>query len=151
MSGNAPLQTGHVGLNVTDLGVSTRFYEEALGLVTIQVSEVGDRKFAFLGDGKNLLLTLWQQSGGRYRADVPGLHHLAFKVETQVDVARFERRLRDLGVRILHDGPVAHAEGANSGGIYFEDPDGIRLEVYAASGADALPAPSGSLPACGFF
>ena len=39
--------------------------------------------------------------------------------------------------RFHHDGVVPHGEGASSGGIFFEDPDGIRLEIYTATGADA--------------
>jgi lactoylglutathione lyase len=37
--------------------------------------------------------------------------------------------------------------------VFFEDPDGIRLEIYAPSAAEAeaRPAPTGSAPACGFF
>ncbi len=50
-----------------------------------------------------------------------------------------------------HDGVVAHGEGASSGGIFFTDPDGIRLEVYAPRGAEAEPAPTGESPTCGFF
>jgi hypothetical protein len=46
---------------------------------------------------------------------------------------------------------VAHGEGVASGGIFFTDPDGIRLEVYAPSGAQSAPAPSGAAPTCGFF
>lgn len=151
MTASVALQTGHVGLNVTDLDRSARFYSQALGLVTFNSSEDAERRFVFLGDGERLLLTLWQQSDGRFRHETPGLHHLAFQVGTQDDVARYADRLKNAGVAILHGGPVAHAEGSHSGGIYFEDPDGIRLEIYAATGAEALPAPSGQFPTCGFF
>ncbi len=40
-----------------------------------------------------------------------------------------------MNVPFIYDGIVPHAEGAQSGGIFFEDPDGIRLEIYAPNGA----------------
>ena len=52
---------------------------------------------------------------------------------------------------VTDDGVVAHGEGAASGGIFFTDPDGIRLEIYAPGGAESAPAPSGAAPTCGFF
>lgn len=59
--------------------------------------------------------------------------------------------LERLSAEFAYDGVVPHGEGMASGGIYFSDPDGVRLEVYAPSGADSAPAPSGAAPTCGFF
>ena len=39
----------------------------------------------------------------------------------------------------------------SSGGVYFTDPDGIRLEIYAPTGAEIAPAPTKTAPTCGFF
>src|SRR5688572_8098812 len=102
------LETGHVGLNVTDLERSMRFYEAALGLETVGESPEPPHKYAMLGDGERLVLTLWQRSGGGFEAGRPGLHHLSFRVEGVEAVERAEARLRDLGVRFHHDGIVAH-------------------------------------------
>jgi lactoylglutathione lyase len=46
---------------------------------------------------------------------------------------------------------VAHREGSASGGIFFHDPDGTRLEIYAPSGAENAPVPDAAAPTCGFF
>lgn len=151
---NAPLQTlqtGHVGLNVSDLDRSKRFYQELFGFEVMRESREEGCAFVFLSDGERLVLTLWQQSEGRFRKDAPGLHHLSFQVETIDAVREAEARLRALGVSPLHGGIVPHSEGAVSGGIFFEDPDGIRLEIFSPAGADDRPAPTGSAPTCGFF
>lgn len=145
------LAPGHVGLNVTDLERSVDFYRRALGFEQLGASTEGEHRFAFLGFDGALRLTLWQQSDGEFSAKTPGLHHLSFQVDTIEQVLAVEAVLKELGVTFAHDGVVAHGEGAASGGIFFSDPDGIRLEVYAPSGADIAPAPSGSAPTCGFF
>lgn len=143
---------GHIGLNVTDLARARRFYTELFGLELLGESTAPGRAFAFLGREGQVTLTLWQQSEGRSAADRPGLHHLAFQVDTVEDVQEAERRLRAMGATIHHDGIVPHAEGRDSGGLFFEDPDGIRLEIFAAEGVGALAhAPHGAAPTCGFF
>ncbi len=145
------LTTGHVGLNVSDLDRSRSFYEQVFGFTTIGQSREAGRMFAFLGDGDRLVLTLWQQSDGRYSAATPGLHHLSFRVDSIAEVQAFEELLRSAGLEPLHGGIVPHSEGADSGGIFFEDPDGIRLEIFTPHGAGEHAAPTPGAPTCGFF
>ncbi|ACZ84222.1 VOC family protein [Streptosporangium roseum] len=144
-------QTGHVGLNVSDLDRSKDFYLKIFGFEVFGESAEADRRYAFLGADGKLLLTLWQQSEGRFATGTPGLHHLSFQVPDIETVHRAETVIRELGATLHHDGVVPHGEGASSGGVFFEDPDGIRLEIFAPSGADERPAPTGAAPTCGFF
>lgn len=145
------LKTGHVGLNVTDLDRSKDFYGAVLGLQVQAEGEEPERRWAFLGRDGALLVTLWQQSDGSFPTAQPGLHHLSFQVESIEEVRAVESTLRGRSVVPTYDGVVPHGEGMASGGIYFTDPDGIRLEVYAPSGADGAPAPTSGAPTCGFF
>ncbi|MCI0488496.1 MAG: VOC family protein [Blastocatellia bacterium] len=151
VSARRELQTGHVGLNVSDLDRSKQFYSEVFGFQVTGESEEAGRRFAFLSEGQKLVLTLWQQSEGRFEKERPGLHHLSFQVDTIEQVREAERRLRALNAPFIHDGIVPHAEGRQSGGIFFEDPDGIRLEIYSPAGADGYKAPTPGAPSCGFF
>jgi lactoylglutathione lyase len=96
------------------------------------------------------VLTLWEQSSGTFDSGAPGLHHLSFQAETIDAVRAAEERLKRRGVKFFYDGIVPHMEGAESGGIFFEDPDGLRLEIFAPTGAKGAPA-TGDAPACGFF
>lgn len=145
------LATGHIGLNVSDLDRSVDFYRRALGFEQLAASTDDDKRWAFLGVDGKLVITVWQQSAGAFSADTPGLHHLSFQVDTIERVRAVESVLRELSVHFVHDGVVAHGEGVASGGIFFTDPDGIRLEVYAPTGAESAPAPGGAAPTCGFF
>ncbi|WP_445182344.1 VOC family protein [Pseudonocardia sp. Cha107L01] len=146
------LKTGHVGLNVTDLTRSKDFYQRVLGLELMVDGRDGDREWAFLGRDGTLLITLWRQSEGLFATALPGLHHLAFQVDTPEEVLAVQRNLSDLGADFHYDGVVAHREGGDSGGVFFTDPDGIRLEVYTPSGlAGKDAAPVGEAPTCGFF
>ncbi|HLU28377.1 MAG TPA: VOC family protein [Glycomyces sp.] len=144
-------QTGHIGLNVTDLARSTAFYRKVLDLDLIAEQNEGDKRFAFLGYGEDLVITLWQQSSGSFDASRPGLHHLSFQAPDIETVRRSEALLRELGATLYHDGIVPHGEGASSGGVFFADPDGTRLEIYAPAGAESTPAPTPGVPTCGFF
>ncbi|MEU1421599.1 VOC family protein [Kitasatospora sp. NPDC005751] len=147
------LQTGHIGLNVTDLDRSTAFYRSVLGLELVKEGTDPERRFAFLGRDGRLVVTLWQQSAGAFATAAPGLHHLSFQVDSLDEVRAAERLLRELGAGFAHDGVVPHSEGAASGGIFFTDPDGIRLEIFTPQGVDATgaTAPTGTAPTCGFF
>ncbi|GCB49366.1 hypothetical protein SNL152K_6701 [Streptomyces sp. NL15-2K] len=73
------LHTGHIGLNVTDLDRSLAFYRDVLEFSVIAEGKEEDRRYAFLGDGESLVLTLWQQAGQPYDTGRAGLHHLAFE------------------------------------------------------------------------
>jgi catechol 2,3-dioxygenase-like lactoylglutathione lyase family enzyme len=142
---------GHVGLNVTDLARSRAFYAELLGLSVVAESEREGRRFALLGRGSDILVTLWQQADSAFAASGSGLHHLSFGVGSLDEVREIERRARRLGAPFLYQGVVPHAEGMDSGGVYFSDPDGIRLEVFAGAGAGTFAAPHADGPSCGLF
>ncbi|MFE3201915.1 VOC family protein [Embleya sp. NPDC059237] len=145
------LQTGHVGLNVTDLDRSVAFYRAVLEVEVVAEGNEEGRRFAFLGRDGKLLITLWQQSEGTFPTRHPGLHHLSFQVETIDEVKAAEQVLRGLDAHFDYEGVVPHGEHGTSGGIFFTDPDGIRLEIYAPSGADPADAPTTGAPTCGFF
>ena len=60
----------------------------------------------------------------------PGLHHLAWRADSQEDVDRFHDLLKAFGATIL-DAP-AHYPQYNSGrgyyAVFLVDPDGLKLE-----------------------
>jgi len=145
------IAAGHVGLSVTDLDRSLAFYRDVLALELIQQAAHDGHRFAFLGAGGRLFLTLWQQSADAFDPRRSGLHHLALQVPTLDAVEAIEARLRARGLTPRYDGVVPHQEGADSAALFFTDPDGIRLEVYSPTGAAGRAAPVAGAPSCGFF
>ena len=133
------MQPGHIALNVSDLERAVRFYSGVFGYERLG----GSDEYAFLGKDGRAVITLWT-------AGKDPLHHVAFEVPTAEDAAAAEARVVELGGRMHHAGVVPHREGATSGGIFFTDPDGIRLEIYAPDGVSG-DAPHGEAPTCGFF
>ncbi|MGH7257983.1 MAG: VOC family protein, partial [Nitrospiraceae bacterium] len=49
------LQTGHVGLNVSDLDRSKGFYQQVFGLEVMGESQEEGRRFVFLSEGNTLI------------------------------------------------------------------------------------------------
>ncbi|MGC0313868.1 VOC family protein [Kitasatospora acidiphila] len=148
----AAFQTGHIGLNVTDLDRSRAFYQQVFGFEVVRTDPEG--RFIFLGRDGRPVITLWQQSEGRFNTAAPGLHHLSFEAESLEQVRAVEQVLRTLGAEFAYDGVVPHGEGSDSGGVFFADPDGIRLEIYTSAGVagEHSHAPNGAgTPTCGFF
>ena len=132
----------HVGLCVTDLDRSRRFYEEALGFAHRDDLAVSDRAasrllrvprpvgltavYLTLGDFVLELLHFAREGNApaRDRAFTePGLTHLSFSV---ADMAATCARVADLGGEVLADTDVrGHA-------ILVRDPDGQLLELMPA-------------------
>src|SRR5215813_8625628 len=105
------MNQGHVGINVTDLERSERFYGSIFGLTTMGATRDGDRRFAFLGDGTNIVLTLWQQATNGFDRDRAGLHHLSFQVDSLEDVKRVQKKVLAEGAKLTYDDAVPHAKG----------------------------------------
>jgi catechol-2,3-dioxygenase len=144
------MQTGHVGINVTDIERSIAFYSKVFGVSIGTEGKEDGRRFALMVRDGQLVVALWQQSTEAFDTNRAGLHHMSFQVESIEDVKTAEQSLRELGAEFAYDGIVPHGEGAGSGGIFFTDPDGTRLEIYSPTGAEGT-APVAGAPTCGFF
>lgn len=62
----------------------------------------------------------------------PGsLQHMAFHADSKEAVDAVYEKIKDTGVHILHGEPRIYDKlGPNYYALFFEDPDGVRLEVF---------------------
>lgn len=130
------IAVGHIALNVSDIEISKAFYQEVLGMRVTSESLQFPLKYAAMAwDGK-IVLTLWEQSGGRFKKRRAGLHHLAFEADSIKQVNRTKGLLENLGAH-WSEGAQLYAEGTRSAAIHFKDPDGIRIELYSVDPTDS--------------
>ncbi|MFI5000529.1 MAG: VOC family protein [Reyranellales bacterium] len=122
-----PKALDHVGLVVTDMNQSLRFYCEALGLellrrsdrgagVTSAVLRVGDQEINMFSGPENV-------SAGRDRAPNV-IDHFCFEVES-ASIDDVVAALRQAGVEVAK-GPVKRRDGTS---LFVSDPDGCRVEL----------------------
>ena len=127
----------HIDLNVSDLAASKRVYGQlldALGYTRVRDDDVveWDRHegSGFVSIG--LRQARAEDTGHAHRRYAPGLHHLAWEVGGRAEVDRIYELLRDAGVRML-DAPACYPEySVDYYAAFFEDPDGIKLEIVHA-------------------
>jgi glyoxylase I family protein len=121
----------HAAIICSNFEVSKRFYTECLGLRVIAENFREERNSykldLALADGSQI--ELFSFPGAPVRPSYPearGLRHLAFEVD---DVALSKRKLESLGIAVEE---IRLDEYTNRRFVFFNDPDGLPLELYEA-------------------
>jgi len=126
--GEAPagLRFSHIGLFVIDMTRMVDFYSRVLGFAVTDRGKLGEATLTFLsrdpGDHHQIVLVDGRPPGLPDRI----VNQISFRVATLGELIAFYRRIgaeepRDL-VSISH---------GNAWSIYFRDPEGSRIEVFA--------------------
>jgi glyoxylase I family protein len=133
---------GHVDLVCRDLDRSLAFYRAVLGPLGLEepVLFPGERgeqihylRFPAAGSGSlGLRQALEEQEFELY---APGLHHVAFAVESRADVDAAHAAAVAAGAPLLHAPRVFAQYHAGYYATFFLDPDGFRIEVAASRDA----------------
>jgi len=119
---------GHVLLKVADTERSKEFYSNLLGFEVVEEDPQHGGVFMTLGeDGHNLDLSPVDDpaTAQRHAIGQLGVHHVAFKVDSFEALKEAYFTLQAHGVEILR--AIDHVSQKS---IYFNDPDGNRLEIY---------------------
>ena len=124
----------HIRLSVSDLDTATRFYSpllEELGFLRLspRLTEQGavDR-LRFEKDGMTLLIG---HTVGRHESGKPGLHLLAFSVNSRAEVERIYKEVIKNLEKVSVEAPPINCPEYGEGyyATFFFDPDGIKLEI----------------------
>lgn len=127
----------HIDLNAGDLAASKRVYGlllDALGYTCVRDDGECEWDLRTPAGFASIGLKQARLPDHAHQRYAPGIHHLAWSVDSRAEVDRIHALLRDAGVRIL-DAPALYPEySADYYAVFFEDPDGIKLEVLNAPG-----------------
>ena len=115
-------RVGHVVLRVTDVEKAEAFYRDALGMETVRRRPGA----AFMSFGtQHHDIGLFSVDGEPTRGNA-GLGHLALVIEGGLpELEALHQRLLDNDVEI-----VSLTDHGMTKSVYFNDPDGNRLEIY---------------------
>lgn len=127
-----PTHIEHIGIAVSNLEESIKYYEEVLGLECYAVEEVTDQKVktAFFMVGQTKLELLEATADDSPVAKFldkkgPGVHHLAFAMD---DVATALNDAETKGVRLIDKEPRGGAEGLRIGFLHPKSTGGVLTE-----------------------
>lgn len=147
------LRATHVGICVSELPRSLRFYRDLLGFrflsdirvagepsdTLLELRDVDLRAAYLERDGLRIeLLSFRSPPGGRRIARSMndfGLTHLSMRVSGLKELLG---RLRAAGVRVV-ERTVVDIPAFGAGAAMIEDPDGLRIELVEAPGDPAAP------------
>ena len=136
----------YVGIRVTNLDESLKFYRDLFGLEEVARGNNSDREggvYVLLRDkrsGQKLELN-WYPKGSIYDAPYSpgeGLDHIAFRVQ---DVNETLKEFSAKGIEViriptsLSEQPGASPKDYSASVSYVKDPDGNWVELYAHSGS----------------
>ena len=144
----------HVGLWVSDVAAQTRFYRQTLGfnLRATEINATGEdvefedaNTFLSLGDEHHCLSlftdTRANASNGRTPAARSRLHHIAFEVDTDAELAAIAARLSQSGIELALQARDGNPEMGDT--LWLNDPDGNRIEISVVPD-DSLTVPPGN-------
>ena len=128
----------HIDLSVSDVAAARRVYAPMLDFLGYTM--VKDRADGCEWDlqgrepfGASIGIRVATSGGGHDRY-APGLHHLAWRVESREAVDAAHALLVEHGIPVL-DPPAHYPEySGDYYAVFFADPDGIKLEVVHAPG-----------------
>ena len=113
----------HIVLIVADVKKTVDFYSLFLG----EPDQINDQQVVFKVGETKIFFGLPYGHHEKYEKDNTGLNHLAFGVSAVDELKELEARLNIGGIK--HGGVQIDMYGGKEF-IWFDDPDGYRIEFY---------------------
>ncbi|HLY64811.1 MAG TPA: VOC family protein [Chloroflexota bacterium] len=122
-----PKAVDHIGLKVTDMDASLRFYRDILGLEVLHTSgpnDHGGRSATVQAGGQKLDLFYRPDFVSADKDKPVGMDHVCLVMDTS-SVEEMTAYLKEAGVEVFW----APVERRDSTSVYVYDPDGIHVEL----------------------
>jgi len=119
---------GHVLVRVLDVERSKKFYSSILGFEVMEEDPEHGGVFMALEGQAHTLDLFPVKDGEGAEPETPGrvgVHHVAFRVDSDEALRQAYWSLEEHGVTVVR--AIDHVSQRS---IYFDDPDGNRLEIY---------------------
>ena len=119
----------HLYVTVSDFARSEAFYDDAMQALGFRKGDkaVGGDPHAHYFNPHLQYTIRPARSAAAHDPYAPGLHHVCFQVAGKPEVDEAEAALRAIGIEVTAAREYEYGEGYYA--IFFEDPDGIRLEI----------------------
>jgi len=120
----------HINLRVSDLKRSMAFYDPIMKFLGYEkVAKFGFYRLPDrIGDVYLSRVPLKDRGKKTYDREAPGLGHLAFNADSREQVDGFYNLLVEIQASVL-DKPTEYNYSPGYYAVYFEDPDGMKLEL----------------------
>ena len=120
---------GHIVFYVSDIEKTTKFWTEVMGFQVSDRNEHGMVFFRYAGDHHTIALAPAKEKTAVAKDGQVAFHHCALEVGSVSELFQIRDFLRAKGVTIIYEG--RRGPGGNPG-VEFLDPDGFKVELYAA-------------------
>lgn len=121
----------HLEINVADLERSIAFWDFLLGWFGYRPFQEWDEGTSWRLGATYLALVVAPDEGDGFSRRTVGLNHLAFHAESPAEVDELVTALGERGVELLYADRHPFAGGPDHYAAFFEDPDGLKIEVVA--------------------
>lgn len=130
----------HIYIAVSDIDRAERFYDDVMRLLDFRKGTMpiaGEKHCHYFNQVMQYSIRAARPGARSHDPYSPGLHHFCFRVATTAEVDAVAKGLVALGIAAT--APRYCTEyGEDYYATFFEDPDGIRLEVVAMRKLRAL-------------
>jgi glyoxalase family protein len=138
----------HITLVCQDAQRTVDFYNGVLGLRLVKKTVNFDQPTSYhlyfgnqAGQPGSVITFFEWPDAPKGSPGIGGTHHFALRVADETGLLKWKRRLSDLGIPV--SGPFVHL---NTRSIFFQDPDGVNLEIVIDPPAGKSPEFSEFLP-----
>jgi catechol 2,3-dioxygenase-like lactoylglutathione lyase family enzyme len=121
----------HLGLNVTDLALAKKYYDDVMPLLGFEAHSVPHDQLAYRQAGRAAPVIFFQQvsAPSTYSRDSVGLQHLAFALNERAAVDAVHAAVRARGGTVLHEPRLFPEYSPNYYATFWLDPFGFMLEA----------------------